>query len=330
MKDVAQLAGVSVATVSRALTRPDLLQSETLDRVNRAVHALGYFPGGAARALACGRTLTIGAVVPTLDHAIFARAIQAMQSALVAAGYQLLIASHDYAPAAEAAAVRSMLARGIDGLMIVGADHLEETWDLLAAAPVPTLLTWSFDDRFPCIGFDNELAGRIAAEHLLGLGHRRFGMISGLARSNDRARLRVRGVRAALAAAGLELPDWRVSEQSFTLAGGRAGLAQLFASAEPPTAIVCGNDLLAVGAIFEAQARNLPVPGTISVVGIDNLEIAAHLSPPLTTVHLPTTQLGDISARHLLAMLRGETAPRRVELPIELVVRRSTSPPPEP
>lgn len=327
LQDVARLAGVSTATVSRALSQPDLVQQETLERVRDAVAALNYVPGGAARALASGRTLTIGAVVPTLDHAIFARAIQAMQTELAENGYQLLVAAHDYVPAQEAASVRAMLARGVDALTVVGADHLDETWAMLANADVPVVLSWSFDPRLPSVGFDNERAGRLIADHLAELGHRRFGMISGFTHANDRARMRVAGARAALSARGIELASSCVVEEPFTLAGGRAGLAELLARAEPPTAVICGNDLLAAGALFEAQATGLAVPDALSIAGIDNLEIAAHLTPPLTTVHLPTTELGRAVARQLLARLRGETQPQRLELAIELVVRRSAAAP---
>lgn len=321
------MADVSTATVSRALSRPDLVHADTLERVRAAVMQLNYVPGGAARALASGRTLTIGAVVPTLDHAIFARAIQAMQTELATSGYQLLVAAHEYAPAQEAAAIRAMLARGVDALMVVGADHLDETWALLTAAPVPVVLSWSFDPRCDAIGFDNAKAGRIVADYLYGLGHRRFGIISGYTRSNDRARLRVEGMRMALAGYGLDLPDSSVIQQPFTLAGGRAGMTELMARAEPPTAVMCGNDLLAVGALFGAQASGIAVPEAVSIVGIDNLEIAAHVMPPLTTVHLPTTELGRVAARHILARLKDEPQPSRIELPIELVVRRSAAPP---
>ncbi len=329
LEDVARLAAVSTATVSRALSHPDLLQPDTLERVRSAIARLNYVPGGAARALASGKTLTIGAVVPTLDHAIFARAIQAMQTELAANGYQLLVAASDYVPTLEAAAVRAMLARGVDALMVVGADHLDETWSLLTTSSVPVVLSWSFDARLPSIGFDNRAAGRLLAEHLLALGHRRFGMISGHLRANDRARMRVEGVRAALAERGLELTPSQIIETSFTLAGGRAGLVELMGRAQSPTAVICGNDLLAAGALLEAQASGLGVPEALSIVGIDNLEIAAHLMPPLTTVHLPTTELGRAVADHLLARLKGEARPARLELPIELVVRRSAGPPRE-
>jgi LacI family transcriptional regulator len=326
LEDVARRAGVSIATVSRALSRPDMVNAKTRGLVQQTAAALGYIPIGPARALVSGKSHIVGAIVPTLDHAIFARAIQALQTTLDAAGYQLLVAAHEYSPASEIAAIRAMVSRGVDGMMLVGADRPDEAWELLAAAQLPVVLTWSFDARLPCIGFDNELAGRLAAQHLLALGHRVFGMISGPRRSNDRARLRIEGARAALAEHGLDLPEWRLSEQAFTFGGGRAGLAELLANAEPPTAVIGGNDLLAAGAVFEAQARGLQVPRDLSVVGIDNLEISLHVTPALTTVHLPTSRLGEQAAQHLLARFQGRDVPDRTALPIELIVRGSTGP----
>jgi LacI family transcriptional regulator len=323
LKEVAQCAGVSIATVSRALSRPEVVDGKTLELVKKAAADLGYIPVGAARALVSGRSRIIGAIVPTLDHAIFARAIQAMQTTLDAAGYQLLVAAHEYSPASETSAIRAILSRGVDALMLVGADHSDETWSLLKATPVPVLLTWSFDERLPCIGFDNALAGRLAAEYLLSLGHRRVGIISGACSANDRARLRIEGARAALEEHGYDLPKERVSEQAFTFAGGRKGLSEMLAKAEPPTAIIGGNDLLAAGAIFEAQSRGLRIPQDVSVVGIDNLEISLHTTPALTTVHLPTAKLGEESAHYLLARLQSRERPKRVSLPIELIVRGS-------
>jgi LacI family transcriptional regulator, galactose operon repressor len=326
LRDVAREARVSVATVSRALSRPELVNTATRLGIEAAARRLGYLASGPGRALVSGISHTVGVIVPTLDAAIFSRAIQALQRRLAETDYQLLVAAHDYSLAAEASAVRAMLGHRVDALVLVGTDRAEETRRLLQAAEVPVLITWSFDPAFDCIGFDNEGAGRIAAEHLLALGHRRIGMISGLTEQNDRARLRRAGVASALAAVGETLPDWRVVEQPFSLAGGRAALAELLALTEAPSAIVCGNDLLAAGAMFEAQTRGISVPEHLSIVGIDNLDIAAHLFPPLTTVHLPTAQLGTAAAEHVLARLGGAMVPARQELPIALVLRGSTAP----
>ncbi|MGL4727741.1 MAG: LacI family DNA-binding transcriptional regulator [Bosea sp. (in: a-proteobacteria)] len=323
--DVAREAGVSPATVSRAISQPELLSHETLQRVQASASKLGYSPDAAARALASGRSMTIGAVMPTLDNAIFSRALQAMQVTLAADGYQLLIASHDYNASAEAEAVRTLLARGIDGLMLVGAERAPEMDNLLRSTTIPVVLTWRSGPEMPCVTVDNEKAGALAAQHLLDLGHRRIGLVTGSLKFNDRQKARLHGARAALEAANVKLPASLVNEQPTTLAGGRSGCAMLLALAEPPTAIIGGIDLIAVGCIIEAQARGLSVPGNISIAGIDDLDMSAHLSPSLTTVHVPTAEIGAEAAKKLIALLRGQTPQGRLELPVELVVRHSTA-----
>ncbi len=325
LADIAATAGVSLATASRALSQPSIVSSATRERVRAAVAKLGG-TGPSAAARAAGDA-GIAAVVPTLDNAIFSRCLQAMQATLAEAGRHLLVASSDFHPDTEAAVIRGLLARGVDGLILVGAQRPAESRALLEGAGVPVVLTWCGDPRFDAVVVDNRVAGRLAAEHLLGLGHARLGVVCGSTRFNDRQRERLAGVRDALAARGLGLPDWRVSEQDFTLAGGRGGCSALLSLAEPPTAIVCGIDQLAVGCLIEAQSRGLVVPGDLSVVGIDNLEMAAHLSPALTTVHIPTALIGAAAARRVLDRLAGTEAPRLIELPTELVIRRSTAAP---
>jgi LacI family transcriptional regulator len=324
LADIAARAGVSLATASRTLSQPGIVSPDTRSRVRAAVAELGgAWPGAGARAAG---DAGVAAVVPTLDNAIFSRCLQAMQSTLAEAGRHLLVASSDHHPDTEATVIRGLLARGVDGLVLVGAQRPAEVWSLLEGAGVPVVLTWCADPRFDAVVVDNHAAGRVAAEHLLGLGHTRLGVVCGATRFNDRQRARLEGVREALAARGLDLPEWRVSEQEFTLAGGRGGCAALLSLAEPPTAIVCGIDQLAVGCLVEAQSRGLSVPGDLSVVGIDNLEMAAHLAPALTTVHIPTARIGSIAAQRVLERLAGEDAPRVTDLPIELVVRRSSGP----
>ncbi len=327
IEDVAQAAGVSTATVSRALSRPDRVKLETRDRVRQAVSKLGYVPDAAGRALASGRTLTVGCVIPTLDHAIFARSTHAMQTALAHDGYQLLVASHNYDPQAELELVRALQQRGVDALVLVGAERHPHLWKELKAWRKPVLLTWACDPRFPSVGFDNEGIAALAARHLIALGHRRIGMISGLIGNNDRARARMEGLRKALAHAGLKLPRYRVTEQPLNLCGGRVGLMKLMASSSPPTAIVCGNDLLATGALLQAQRQGMAVPQELSICGIDNHEIAAETNPGLTTISLPTQELGRIAAAHILAALAGEPIAVQSLLPFELLVRGTTARP---
>jgi LacI family transcriptional regulator len=327
LADVARASGVSPATASRALTQPELVAGETLARVLASARSLGYRPDAAARALASGRSMTIGAVMPTLYNEIFSRALQSMQSVLAAEGYQLLVASHDYNPAAEAEAIRMLLARGVDGLMLVGAERNAEGDALIRDARAPVVLTWRTTPGQPAVTVDNERAGWLAAQHLLDLGHHRIGMVTGRITFNDRQRARLQGARACLAQAGLSLPDWLASQQPTTLAGGRSGCAALLELADPPTALIGGIDLIAIGCIVEAQARGLGVPGDLSVVGIDDVDMSAHLSPSLTTVHIPTARIGAEAATMLLCAIREKSTPAAIELPVELVVRRSAGAP---
>lgn len=323
--DVAQEAGVSPATVSRAMAQPELLNAGTLSRVREAAARLGYRPDGTARALASGRSMSIGAIVPTLDSAIFARALQAMQLTLAREGYQLLVASHEMSPAAETEAVRTLLARGVDGLMLVGAGRAQETDLLLRTGGAPVVLTWVGAAEFSSVTVDNELAGRLAAEHLIALGHRRIGMVVGHLAFNDRQQARLAGARQAMGAAGLALPSSLVSEQGLTVAGGRAGCARLLELSERPSAIIGGIDLFAIGSVQEAQTRGLAVPEALSVVGIDDIDMSANMAPALTTVRIPTAEIGRMAALTLLGEIRGERRRGETSLPIELIERRSTA-----
>jgi LacI family transcriptional regulator len=325
--DVARLAGVSPATVSRAISQPELLAGPTRERVQRAAESLGYLPDAAARALASGRSSMVGAVVPTLENAVFAKAIHHLQTGLADGDLQLVVAAHEYDVQLEEKAIRLLLSRGIDALVLVGAERPVESWKLLTAARVPVILTYTFHPAFDSIGFDNERAGYLAASHLTGLGHRRIGFISGPRRNNDRMALRIAGVAKALAEAGGQLSAAMISEQEFSLSGGKLGVHALMSLGAPPTAIVGGNDMIAAGALHELRARGLRVPDDVSVVGIENLDITTFTSPTLTSVQLPTAEIGAAAARHILALLHYEPADRRTEFEVKLFERNSTARP---
>jgi LacI family transcriptional regulator len=333
LTDVARTAGVSLATASRALGSPELVHPETQEKVRTAADLLGYVPHGAARALASRRSRTIGTVLPTIDNPIFASATQALARALSAASYTLLVASHEYDPATEVTVTRTLLERGVDGLVLVGIDHSPELFHTIARAGVPYELTWALDPagHHHCVGFSNREAGRQLAQHLLDLGHRRFAVLSGYTAHNDRARERLAGVRDALASQRLRVPDDSVVETAFSLSAGRAALRQLWErlGREGFTALVCGNDLLALGALLECAAERIEVPRSLSVVGFDDIELGAEFTPALTTMHVPSSDIGRLAAQRLLARLEGKREPRAWETPVNLVVRETTGPAPK-
>jgi LacI family transcriptional regulator len=328
LEDVASLAGVSTATVSRVLSRPHMVKESRRLSVLQAIQILGYVPDGSARALASGRTYTVGCVVPSLDQAIFAKCTQALQANLLQHGYQLLIASHEYNPEREYEAVMALQQRVVDALVLVGTDHSAQTWEAIAQWGKPVFLNWSCDPRLPSVGFDNHALAATLAGHLLLLGHQKIGVLSGRTRHNDRARSRIEGVRHAMAQHGLVLSPDYISEQSFSLSGGRAGLAQLMALNPRPTAVLCGNDLLATGALFEAQGMGIQVPQELSICGIDNNELSREVTPALTTVDLPTLELGVVTANQIIKALEGAPIEQAHVLPFTLLVRQSTCPPP--
>jgi LacI family transcriptional regulator len=330
LSDVARTAGVSLATASRALSDPGLVRAGTRERVREVAAMLGYMPHGAARALATRRSRTIGAVFPPVDNPIFAAATQALAHELAASGYTLLLATHEYDPSAEIEVTRTLLERGVDGLVLVGLDHDPELYRLVARAGVPYDLAWSLDRAgfHPCVGVAHRFASVRATQHLLELGHREFAVIAGVTAHNDRARERLAGVREALAARAIELRPERVAESDFALPQARHACRTLLARAPGFSALVCGNDVLAIGALAECASRGIAVPGRLSIVGFDDIDMASGVTPALTTVRVPAAEIGRRAAARMLARLAGQDVAQAEELPADLVVRASTGPVP--
>lgn len=330
IRDVARHAGVSTATVSRALNSPAAVRPELRARVDAAARSLGYIPDAAARALSSRRTRTIGAVIPTVDNAMFARGIDALQRYLALQDYLLLLATSGYDPEVEHRQAQNMIARGVDGLILRGDVHTDGLRNLMQTQRIPFVNVGVYDPDKPyaSVGANNELAAWRACRHLLGLGHRRIGMVAALSRYNDRASARVAGVRRAMAEAGLALePRWTL-EVPYRLDDARQAARTLLTPAERPSALVCGNDVIAYGVLLEAERRGLQVPGDLSVMGFDDLEWSRHLRPSLTTIHLPTDEVWTRAGEYLVNTLAHQPAARHYEVEATLVVRESTGPAP--
>lgn len=329
LDDVARHVGVSTATVSRCLSAPEKVRPKLRERVMAAITETGYRPHGAARALASRRTNTIGAVIPTLDNAIFAKVAQTLQDALDARGRTLLLASSDYRPEREQNQIENLIVRGVDGIVLTGEQRDPAIYSLLDKHGIRYVNTYVHhpESPHPTIGFDNVGAMEKVVAYLYDLGHRRFAMIGGMTAGNDRAAERIQGTRDALRRRSIDLPASRTMEQPYVLAAGRASCRKLLSAKEPPTAIVCGNDVLALGALLEAAAMGRAVPSTLSITGFDDLELAREIAPGLTTIHAPLIDMGRLAADYLTAESSStELQVRHIELPAELVVRGSTGP----
>jgi LacI family transcriptional regulator len=329
LRQVAKLSGVSVATASRVINNSKAVDPDTRARVEAAVDKLHYVPNGAARALSKDSAATIGAIVPTLENPNFAIGVNALQLRCQQEGYTLLLSSSNYNAEAELEQARILISRGIDGLMLVGTHHAPELIDLLRLKGVPYVNTWVFNhgDPTPCVGFDNHEAAYRLTKYLLDLGHRDFGVIAGMTRNNDRAVARVDGIHQALLDANVSLPRECLIERPYRVADGREAMRALLTSEHRPSAVICGNDLLAFGASIAASELGMEVPTDVSVAGFDDLDFSAHLRPALTTMRVPAQEIGTRAADFLLARIAGRPVPPQVRVEIELVVRGSTAPP---
>ncbi len=322
LEDVANAVGMSTATVSRCLNDTGIVSEGTRKKVMAAVQALGYTPNYAAKAMAAKRSYTIGAIIPTMENAVFAQGVQAFQEALHAKGYTLLVSSSAYQPELEEAQIRTLVSRGADGLLLIGADRDPEVYEFLRQRGVPAVLAWTYAPAgpIPSVGFDNQMAMQALADTVLDAGHRDIAMIAAETAENDRARARVQGVRLALTSRGLKL---RVIETPYGIDTGAAAFRDLMTDGRRPTAVMCGSDVLAVGAMRAARELGLDVPGDVSITGFDDMDLARLVTPALTTVQVPHWKMGEAAAIQLIEMVEGDSAGRSVQLATQLIRRDS-------
>ena len=329
LSDVASAAGVSPATVSRVLNNPKIVRPAVQAKVQRAIVSLGFTPDAAARALKSRKSRTIGAVVPTLGVAIFADGITGLQNRLRDHGYTLLIANSEYDAGKELQEVRVLLDRGVDGIVLVGHAFASRARKLVKEHGVPLVTTYVSQSRhlIPSVGVDNAMAMYKMARYLLDLGHREFGIITDAAIRNDRTEARREGIVKALGEAGIRIGKARVVQVAYSVANGRSALRKLIATNPEVTAIMCTSDALAIGALAESRALGLVVPRDLSITGYDDIDMAAHTDPPLTTVNVPARDIGRLAADHLIAAIGGLASPMSSELPAAIVIRGSCAPP---
>ncbi|PHR23244.1 MAG: LacI family transcriptional regulator [Hoeflea sp.] len=329
LDDVARAAGVSTATVSRCLNAPDRVIAPTRERVMKAVEALGYTPDFGGRALASRRTNTVGAIIPTMDNAIFARGLQSFQEALSKFGKTLLVASSGYSPAREREQMEVMAGRGVDGMLLIGSARPDSSVDFLRRRGIPFLGAWNLGDAEGYfVGFDNHAAAAELTQMVLDKGHRRLAMIAGISQMNDRAADRMEGVRATAERAGIARAQLPVIEAAYTFDDGARAFGELMALSPRPTAVMCGNDVLAVGAMQKARELGLGVPEDVSITGFDDIDLASVVAPKLTTIRVPHRRMGEAAAEMLIKLINKQPVERQIEIPTAIVERDTLGPPP--
>ncbi len=330
--DIARKLGVSPMTVSRALSGNSEVSSDTRQRVLRCAEELGYRPNRWARSLVTKKSLIIGIVIPDISHSYFAEVTRGVQEVIEKAGFDLLLCHSNLNPEHETSEINMLVGSRTEGL-IVASEQPEtspQAFLRLREQRVPFVLVDRFfpRHRFPCVRVDDIAVGKLAAGHLLELGHRRIAFIQGPRLSP--ASLRQKGFEAKLRESGLPLNSDLSVPGKFDLASGREAMTRLLAARDRPTAVFAANDPMAVGAVYACRDAGLSVPGDVSIMGAGNIEGEHDPFPFLSTIDWPRVELGRIAANLLIAAIANPEQEAREEILTPRVVpRQSTAPPPQ-
>ncbi|TDE14383.1 LacI family DNA-binding transcriptional regulator [Jiangella asiatica] len=329
MKDVARSAGVSVSTVSNVLNRPDYVSSANRLKVLDAIARLGYVRNNAARQLRVGRTRTVGLVVLNIANPFFIDVIRGVEETLSRVGHSVILCNSDGRPPREESNVEMLGEQQVQGVLISPVDPGSPWLAKLADRGVPVVL---LDSRAAgteqcSVSVDDVLGGRLAASHLLEQGHERLVYVSGPPLLHQVTERR-EGVLAAMAEAGVPADRLTVIECTELSFGAGCDAGERLLGLRPrPTAVICANDLLALGVLQVMFANGVSVPGDVALVGYDDIDFAAGSAVPLTSVRQPRYELGEVAAKLLLDEVdgAGEHAHRQIVMTPELVVRASSS-----
>ena len=329
IRTVAALAKVSIATVSRTINGSPAVSDRLTKRVWQAIEQLNYFPNTHARSLVSGRSRILGIIVENITNPFFPELIQNFEEVAVAHGFEILVSSSNSDPAVLTNCVRRMLERKVEGVAVMTFGEEEPVLDQLTHRDIPMVLAeFKLDDpKTSTILLDYTTGVRAAVNHLMGYGHRKIGFLAGPHKLHS-AITRENDFRAAMTEAGLRLePSWCI-ECDHTLRGGVAGFEKLRSLPDRPTAVMCSNDMTAIGVLRAAYMSGLRVPQDLSVVGLDDIDFAEFTLPPLTTIRLSRADLARAAFDALRAQTDGSPKLQREFLvSTSLVVRGSTGTP---
>ena len=326
VKDVAALAGVSTATVSRALSESSKVAEATRERVMQAVKACGYKMNTAARQLRRQRTETVLVVIPNIGNPFFSSIIQGIETCAQQRNYRVVLGETDTGSSEANSYAGYMRQRHADGTILLTAEGIDNF--IAVDADIPVVMACEYLAKSPCptVRIDNARAAEDAVNHLLELGHRRIAYINGPAAS-PLSKDRLKGYRRALKSAGVAVEKALLTRGDYSPGSGYVRAHQLLALDRPPTAIFTASDPMAIGVMRAANERRCRIPQQLSLVGFDDIRFAGFMTPGLTTVHQPRELIGSTAMEQLLQLLGGGTPPHDTVLEHRLVVRESTGKP---
>ncbi len=326
--DIAKAVGVTQTTVANALAGRGNVSEATRKRILQCAQDMGYRPNVLARGLAKGKTSTIGFLLPTIANPFYPEIAEEIERITHVHDYQLLLCNthHDYALGRQN--LERLVSRWVDGIIVMGSsmDLTDLVHQFQHGLPI-VLCNWQENEPspgIPQVNVDFRLAGELAAHHLLALGHQKIAIIV----DEPQQTTRFAGFRAALLSAGIPLQDEMIQLGDSTIESGHAAARTLLTSPQRPTAIFATNDWMAIGALEAAREEGIRVPEDLSIIGLDNVIVGAHISPPLTTIDIPKHQLAKEATELLIRQIDGaRDQAQSILIPPELLVRHSTAVP---
>lgn len=329
IRTVADRANVSIATVSRTINRVPSVNPKMAKRVWEAIRELGYFPNTQARALGSGRSGILGLVVSDITNPFFPELIQGFEDVAVKSGYEILVSSTNYDPARMEMCIRRMLERKAEGVAVMTFGIDQPMIDELVKRNVPLVFVDVGPDRpgISLLKVDYHRGIRQGVQHLAALGHRKIGFISGPPDQHS-AKARIDAFSTSLAECGIPLREEWVVRGDHTMEGGIRGMEEILGARSRPTAVMCSNDMTAVGVLHEAYKSGLRIPQDLSVIGFDDIQLARVMIPPLTSIQMSRTSLATSAVNSLRAHAEANSPRREYPIETQLVVRESTTFPP--
>jgi LacI family transcriptional regulator len=330
IKAVARRARVSIATVSRTINDPSTVSPDTAAKVRNAIRALNYYPSASARALVSGRSRTLGLIISDIANPFFPELVKGFEDLAMRHDHLVIVTNTNYSPERMAQCVRSMLERKVDGVAIMTSEMDPTLVEELTrrGVPIAFLDVGSVDKHSSNMKIDYLSGIRQAVEHIVELGHRRIGFISGPTHLKS-ARIRRSAFLKTLEKCGIAVEEDLIKEGDHRFQGGQEAMLRLLDLRRPPTAVLTSNDLTAIGALHAIYERGLRVPDDISIVGFDDIPLSQFSQPPLTTVRIDCKELGQrafYALQHVLSSKQAQGQEYRI--PTELILRETTGRPP--
>lgn len=327
IKQIAEIAGVSVTTVSRAINAPSKLKLETRRKVLQALEDHGYVYNAAAADLVRKKSTVIGVLIPNAKTPLFASTLLGIQDYLQGVGYSMLVGNSKYDEKIESSLLKQFHERQVSGIIRVDLSYDRkkfEDWLKSADIPCVIMLEKLQDSELNYVGFDNQKAALAMTNYLLSLNHKRIGLLIGPYSRTERVRKRLDGYIVGLKTAGLEVDHNLIIETEISLSNGAHAFNELLSKDDPPTAIFAAADYLALGALRAAHEKGFNVPQDISIAGFGDIDVAAYSNPPLTTVRVPGYECAYLASEVLLRLINKEEKKKyQYCLDTDLIIRSS-------